>query len=179
MRHAILTIAVLLLSSLASIHAGEQTLDAQTGISKTAKIELENGFRNPPDSVRPRTWWHWREGRISKEGITAELEAMKRIGVGGVTMFSASRYGETGPKILCLSPEWHERVRFAMQEAERLGLTFNFQNCAGWSGEARCSNSKRPRRGRAPAPAFIATSPFWLFQRRWRIGKPKRYPTPP
>ena len=77
MRHAILTIAVLLLSSLASIHAGEQTLDAQTGISKTAKIELENGFRNPPDSVRPRTWWHWREGRISKEGITAELEAMK------------------------------------------------------------------------------------------------------
>ena len=134
MRHAILTIAVLLLSSLASIHAGEQTLDAQTGISKTAKIELENGFRNPPDSVRPRTWWHWREGRISKEGITAELEAMKRIGVGGVTMFSASRYGETGPKILCLSPEWHERVRFAMQEAERLGLTFNFQNCAGWSG---------------------------------------------
>jgi len=124
----------LLTASLGCLHAGEQPLTAQPAISNAAKLELEDGFLNPPDCVRPRTWWHWREGRISKAGITAELEAMKRIGVGGVTMFSVARYGETGPKIPCLSPEWHERVRFAMKEADRLGLTFNFQNCAGWSG---------------------------------------------
>jgi len=95
---------------------------------------LESGFLNPPDSAKPQTWWHWRDGRINKEAITAELEAMKRIGIGGVTMFSASSMGETGPKVVCLSPDWHDRVRFAVQECDRLGLSFNFQNCAGWNG---------------------------------------------
>ena len=97
-------------------------------------MDLAGGFLNPPDAAKPQTWWHWREGRINKQAITAELEAMKRIGVGGVTMFSVIQYGETGTKVACLSPEWHERVRFAMKECDRLGLTFLFQNCAGWSG---------------------------------------------
>ena len=96
--------------------------------------DLASGFISTPDSARPQTWWHWREGRINKEAITAELEAMKRIGLGGVTMFSSSRMGEAGQNVLCLTPEWHERVTFALQECDRLGLTFNFQNCAGWSG---------------------------------------------
>ena len=95
---------------------------------------LVNGFLNPPDTAKPHTWWHWREGRISKEAITAELEAMKQIGLGGVTMFSTSRMGESGPNTLCLSPEWHECVKHALTECDRLGLTFNFQNCAGWNG---------------------------------------------
>ena len=100
----------------------------------TTTDELARGFFNPPDAAKPQTWWHWREGRISTAGLTAELEALHRIGVGGVTMFSVSRFGETGPKVPCLSEMWHERVRFAMRECDRLGLTFNFQNCAGWSG---------------------------------------------
>ena len=96
--------------------------------------ELEAGFLNPPDIAKPHTWWHWREGRISKEAITKELEAMKQIGLGGVTMFSTSRMGESGPNTPCLSPEWHECVKHALKECDRLGLTFNFQNCAGWNG---------------------------------------------
>jgi hypothetical protein len=95
---------------------------------------LKLGFLNPPASAKPQTWWHWREGRISKEGITAELEAMKRIGLGGVTMFSSKRMGEEGQNVLCLTPEWHECVKHALKECDRLGLSFNFQNCAGWSG---------------------------------------------
>lgn len=92
------------------------------------------GFLNPPDSAKPHTWWHWREGRINKETITTELESMKQIGLGGVTMFSTSRMGESGPNTPCLSPEWHECVKHALTECDRLGLTFNFQNCAGWNG---------------------------------------------
>ena len=95
---------------------------------------LKMGFLNPPEPAKPQTWWHWREGRINPEAITAELEAMKRIGLGGVTMFSSSRMGETGQNVLCLTPEWHECVKHALKECDRLGLTFNFQNCAGWSG---------------------------------------------
>jgi len=29
---------------------------------------LEEGFKNPPDSAKPRTWWHWTGGNITKEG---------------------------------------------------------------------------------------------------------------
>lgn len=108
-----------------------------SGNTKNEKLlrgHLETGFLNPPDSVKPQTWWHWRDGDITKEGITAELEAMKWIGLGGVTMFSVLPYGaRPGHKVVCLSLEWHERVQFAIQECRRLGLSFSFHNCAGYS----------------------------------------------
>jgi hypothetical protein len=47
---------------------------------------LETGFLSPPDSAKPQTWWHWMNGNITKEGITADLEAMKQIGLGGATI---------------------------------------------------------------------------------------------
>ena len=43
---------------------------------------LDQGFQNPPDSAKPRTWWHWTGGNIAKEGITKDLEWMKRAGIG-------------------------------------------------------------------------------------------------
>jgi hypothetical protein len=35
---------------------------------------LEQGFKNPPDSAKPRTWWHRTNGNITKEGISKDLE---------------------------------------------------------------------------------------------------------
>lgn len=29
---------------------------------------LEEGFRHPPDSAKPHTWWHWMNGNITREG---------------------------------------------------------------------------------------------------------------
>lgn len=115
------------------------TLDLHRGYCgevKNRKLnidELKCGFLNPPDSAKPHTWYHWREGRINTEAITAELEAMKSIGLGGVTLFAVASYGEIGQKIPCLSSEWHDRIRFTMRECKRIGLSFNFQNCPGWS----------------------------------------------
>mgnify|MGYP003337955862 CR=1 FL=1 len=40
-------------------------------------------FKNPPNSAKPHTWWHWMNGNVTKEGITADLEAMARVGIGG------------------------------------------------------------------------------------------------
>src|SRR3982751_2690729 len=57
---------------------------------QAAGDELERGFRNPPDSARPRVWWHWMNGNITKEGIKADLEWMKRVGIGGFQNFDAS-----------------------------------------------------------------------------------------
>ena len=44
--------------------------------------QLERGFKEPPDSAKPRAWWHWLNGNITKEGITADLEWMKQAGIG-------------------------------------------------------------------------------------------------
>src|SRR6266446_1354351 len=49
---------------------------------------LADRFRNPPSAARPHTWWHWVNGNISREGITADLEAMKRVGIGGAQIFN-------------------------------------------------------------------------------------------
>ena len=47
-------------------------------LAQESTSALEDGFRNPPDSAKPRVWWHWLNGNVTKEGITADLEWMKR-----------------------------------------------------------------------------------------------------
>ena len=46
--------------------------------------ELASGFGNPPDTARPWVYWIWINGNLTREGITADLEAMQRVGIGGV-----------------------------------------------------------------------------------------------
>ncbi|MGD2095459.1 MAG: glycosyl hydrolase, partial [Phycisphaerales bacterium] len=96
---------------------------------------LEQGFRNPPDSARPRTWWHWTGGNITKEGITKDLEWMKRIGIAGMQLADVSfGIGQTiEEKIEFGSPEWLDAVHYAASEAQRLGLEMAIFSSAGWS----------------------------------------------
>ena len=100
----------------------------------SAADELDKGFAEPPDSAKPQTWWHWADGNIGKEGITAELEAMKRIGLGGAHLFTVGGYPPVpNPRVPCLSPAWHGMVRHALEECDRLGLALTAQDCAGWT----------------------------------------------
>jgi len=96
---------------------------------------LEQGFANPPDSAQPRTWWHWTGGNVTKEGITKDLEWMKRVGIGGAQLADVSfGMGQTvEQKIVFGSPEWFDAVRHAASEAQRLGLELAIFSSAGWS----------------------------------------------
>src|SRR4051794_4569417 len=100
-----------------------------------AADDLQQGFVNPPDSAKPRTWWHWVSGNVSKEGITADLEAMKRIGVGGAQCFSVDQAPNPKDrgKVLYMTPEWRELVKHAISESNRLGLELTITPCEGWS----------------------------------------------
>ena len=98
----------------------------------TSAASLDDSFQNPPDSARPQTWWHWMNGNVTKEGITADLESMKRVGIGGATIVNADCGIPHGP-VNFMSPEWREDVKFAVSEANRLGLELCIENCAGWS----------------------------------------------
>jgi len=93
---------------------------------------LESGFASPPDLAKPQTWWHWMNGNISKPGITADLEAMKQIGLGGATIVNVD-CGIPSGSVPFMSPEWQDDFKFAVQEADRLGFKLCVENCAGWS----------------------------------------------
>ena len=96
---------------------------------------LRAAFLAPPDTARPRVWWHWLSGNVSQAGITKDLEWMKRVGIAGAMMFD----GDMGaPKIVpervtVLSPQWFANLRFAASEANRLGLEFAMAAAPGWS----------------------------------------------
>ena len=99
---------------------------AAVGISlalTTAAEPLENGFLNPPDSAKPWTYWVWFAGggRWSKEGATADLEAMKRVGLGGFLLLQTSWQTPPGP-VTFVGKEWREMIGYAVAEAGRLGL---------------------------------------------------------
>jgi len=59
---------------------------AGSGLAQNTGDSLEKGFVDPPNAARPRVWWHWTGGNITKEGITKDLEWMKRAGIGGAQM---------------------------------------------------------------------------------------------
>ncbi|HWA83709.1 MAG TPA: glycosyl hydrolase [Fimbriimonadaceae bacterium] len=90
------------------------------------------GFKTPPQSAKPQTWWHWINGNISKAGITADLEAMKKIGLGGAEIFNVD-VGIPAGKTSFMSPQWNDAIAHAISEGRRLGLEICVHNCAGWS----------------------------------------------
>lgn len=96
---------------------------------------LATGFRNPPDSAKPRTWWHWTMGNVTRDGITKDLEWMKRIGIGGFMLADVNAGGgqTVENKILSGTPEWFDAVRHAAAEADRLGLEMAIFSSPGWS----------------------------------------------
>ena len=102
------------------------------GSIASAQASLDAGFLNPPERAKPHTWWHWNNGNISKEGITADLEAMKRIGLGGAQIFNVEQ-GVPAGKVPFMSPQWQEAIAHACKEAKRLGLELCIHNGAGWS----------------------------------------------
>jgi hypothetical protein len=96
---------------------------------------LAQGFQNPPDSARPRTWWHWTASNVTTEGITKDLEWMKRVGIAGFQLADVNAGGgqTVEKKIVFGTPEWLAAVRHAAAEADRLGLEMTIFSSPGWS----------------------------------------------
>jgi hypothetical protein len=119
---AFLAIAWLCLAVFTSYVAAEQTPG-----------DLSSQFANPPASARPWVYWFWVSGNVTREGITADLEAMRRAGIGGVLIMEVMQGEPAGP-VRFAGPEWFELVKHACAEAARLGLEVNVNNGPGWEG---------------------------------------------
>jgi hypothetical protein len=108
------------------------TVLAASGFAPQAD-DLARGFVQPPQTARPWVYWFWLNGNITKTGITADLEAMKRVGIGGVLIMEVDQGAPVG-KVPFMSLSWRDLFRHAVTEAQRLGLEVNMNNDAGWNG---------------------------------------------
>ena len=95
--------------------------------------ELEKHFTTPPDAFKPWVFFFFENQTMDLPGITADLEALSSVGVGGLIVFAEQREGMKVGKVKMFSPEYDAGMRHLLREAERLGLTVSLFNCAGSS----------------------------------------------
>ena len=111
-------------------------LPKQSELNRDFDERDEKMFLHPDKVYYPEIWVDCLGGNLSKKGILADLEAIAGGGFSGVQFFFGNRGGlwpGVDNPILCLTPEWDDFVRYAAQEAQRLGLRFTLQNCPGWA----------------------------------------------
>ncbi|MES1219848.1 MAG: glycosyl hydrolase [Bacteroidota bacterium] len=92
-------------------------------------------FISPPAEARPRVWWHWMNGNITKDGIRKDLEWMKRAGIGGFQNFDASLLTPQiiDHRLTYMTPEWKDAFRFTTKLADSLRLEMAIAGSPGWS----------------------------------------------
>jgi hypothetical protein len=92
-------------------------------------------FQNPPNAARPRVWWHWLNGNITKEGIRKDIDWMARSGLGGLQNFDAEMMTPqlVEKRLPYMSAGWAEAFKFAAQLAEEKQLELGVAASPGWS----------------------------------------------
>nr|WKN38715.1 glycosyl hydrolase [Tunicatimonas sp. TK19036] len=100
-----------------------------------AQDSLLPDFQNPPNTAKPRVWWHWMNGNISQDGIRKDLEWMKRTGIGGFQNFDANLFTPLvmEKKIEYMQPDWKAAFQFATKLADSLELEMAIAGSPGWS----------------------------------------------
>lgn len=83
--------------------------------------------------TRPWTRWWWHGSAVTQSGITAELEALKAAGIGGVELTPIfGVIGEDQDFIPYLSPQWMGMLDHVLAEAKRLDLGVDMATGTGW-----------------------------------------------
>ncbi len=121
--------AVFLAAAMAGIGAAQQAKPATAGDS------LEAGFKQPPQSARPRVWWHWMNGNITEQGIKLDLEWMHRVGLAGFQNFDAALATPqvVDKRLAYMTPDWQHAFKYAITTGNSLGLEMAIAGSPGWS----------------------------------------------
>ena len=107
------TLFFFLVAALLSLACFSQTNDS-----------IYSNFITPPDAAKPRVWWHWMNGNITKDGIRKDLEWMHRAGIGGFQNFDASLMTPqiVQRRLTYMTPEWQDAFLFTTKLADSLHL---------------------------------------------------------
>ena len=93
-------------------------------------------FAQGKDTTRPWTFWYWMYGAVSEEGIRADLQAMKDVGLGGCYLMpirGAAERPEYEGKADALTPNFWRMVDVALTQADSLGLGMGIHVCDGFA----------------------------------------------
>ena len=96
---------------------------------------LLSSFYSPPDAAKPRVYWFWEFNRVTKEGITRDLEQFKAKGISGVNLICTGGYAgkEPLPGVKFLGEEWRALFRYAVRQANLLHIEIGFNLAGGWT----------------------------------------------
>src|SRR5689334_9162019 len=124
LRHVGRVMTLVLFSALSSAVLGQTSTDS-----------LKQGFENPPQSARPRVWWHWMNGNITKEGIKLDLQWMHRVGLAGYQNFDAALQTPqvVDKRLAYMTPEWKDAFKYAIQLGDQFGMEMAIAGSPGWS----------------------------------------------
>ena len=90
-------------------------------------------FTKPALKYRPWVYWFWNNGNLTMEGIDADLEAMHRVGIGGVLIMEVNQGAPRGP-VDYMSDRWRELFKYMIKKAASLGMEVNMNNGPSWNG---------------------------------------------
>lgn len=96
---------------------------------------LSKSFMNPPNTAKPRVWWHWMNGNISKDGIAKDLAWMNRVGIGGFMNFDAALLTPqiVAKRLSYMDPAWKDAFQFTTKLADSLHMEMAIAGSPGWS----------------------------------------------
>ncbi len=104
----------------------------QSGLSELEFQNIQTNFKTPAENNTVWCYWYWINDDISKEGITKDLEAMKKAGIGTAYIGNINPDGIDG-KVPMLSEDWWSHMVHAVTEGKRIGVDIGIFNCPGWS----------------------------------------------
>jgi hypothetical protein len=88
------------------------------------------------ETVKPWTFWYWMYGAVSEQGIKADLQAMKNVGLGGCYLMpirGAAEHPEYQGQANAMSENFWKMTDCAFAEADRLGLGMGIHICDGFA----------------------------------------------
>jgi len=100
--------------------------------------EIHKSFETVPNESRLRCYWWWLNSMATKESITRDLEQMKANGYGGASIvdagssnYTVAKKTKAGP--VFMSPAWMELYKYAVKEAQRIGIELSVNVQSGWN----------------------------------------------
>jgi len=126
-KYLYLTIGILI--TYFSLGCEQSSKDKESNVSFK---EIEENFKNIPESVQTSVYWYWISDHISKEGVIKDLEAMKKVGINRAFIGNiglGKPYGSTK----MFTDEWWDIIHTALKKATELDIEIGIFNGPGWS----------------------------------------------
>jgi len=108
---------------------------AVNGQNSDIHAEFSRGFRTPPASAQPIVYHWWLGGDVDTVRLREELQSFKEAGISGFTIFEIGSRDTVlvgaGPAFL--GDESLEILKFAIEEAGKLGLDVGLNTASSWN----------------------------------------------